>query len=126
MQDRQWYRHQSEVVGVVWQGTWTPLHADVLRSFSWSTNVAGRKRWRLLSPRHTHLLYDRFGRDMAPDFFLASGGGAHLLLVRGSRWQSCFHGSLWERIRVSCALSCLHVHQILSQSMKLRLAHQDR
>lgn len=33
------------------QGTCTPLHADVLRSHSWSANVAGRKRWRLLPPQ---------------------------------------------------------------------------
>ncbi|EIE20714.1 Clavaminate synthase-like protein [Coccomyxa subellipsoidea C-169] len=50
------------------KGTTTALHADVLRSFSWSVNVCGRKRWRLLPPQHTHLLYDRFGREMAPDF----------------------------------------------------------
>lgn len=25
------------------QGSWTPLHADVLRSYSWSANVCGRK-----------------------------------------------------------------------------------
>ena len=43
---------------------------DVLRSFSWSTNVAGKKLWRLLPPEHTHLLYDRFGREMAPRFDL--------------------------------------------------------
>lgn len=47
------------------QGTWTPLHADVLRSYSWSTNVTGRKRWKLLPPQYTHLLYDRFGRYTA-------------------------------------------------------------
>ena len=33
------------------RGTRTPLHADVLRSFSWSVNLAGRKRWRLLPPQ---------------------------------------------------------------------------
>ena len=44
------------------QDTWTPFHADVLRSYSWSTNVVGRKRWKLLPPEYTHLLYDRFGR----------------------------------------------------------------
>ena len=32
------------------QDSWTPLHADVLRSYSWSTNVAVRKRWKLLPP----------------------------------------------------------------------------
>ena len=58
------------------QGTWTPLHADVLRSYSWSTNVAGRKRWLLLPPCHTHLLYDRFGQHMAPDFSPETVAGA--------------------------------------------------
>lgn len=33
-----------------------------------SVNVCGCKRWRLLPPEHTHLLYDRFGRELAPDF----------------------------------------------------------
>ena len=27
------------------KGTFTPLHKDVFRSYSWSTNIAGRKRW---------------------------------------------------------------------------------
>ncbi|KAK9826036.1 hypothetical protein WJX74_007138 [Apatococcus lobatus] len=57
------------------KGTWTGLHADVLRSYSWSTNVAGRKLWRLLPSQHTHLLYDRFGREMAPSFEAAVGQG---------------------------------------------------
>ena len=50
------------------KGTWTGLHADVLRSYSWSANVAGAKHWQLLPPQHTQLLYDRFGRDLAPSF----------------------------------------------------------
>jgi len=32
------------------RGSWTALHADVLRSFSWSFNVCGRKRWLLFPP----------------------------------------------------------------------------
>ncbi|EFJ51911.1 hypothetical protein VOLCADRAFT_56346 [Volvox carteri f. nagariensis] len=47
-------------------GTWTPLHSDVLRSYSWSANVCGRKRWLILHPRYTHLLYDRQMLRMAP------------------------------------------------------------
>jgi hypothetical protein len=31
-------------------------------------NVCGRKLWRLLPPQHAHLLYDCFGRELAPDF----------------------------------------------------------
>lgn len=30
--------------------------------------MAGAKLWRLLPPQYTHLLYDRFGREKAPDF----------------------------------------------------------
>lgn len=47
------------------KGTSTVLHADVLRSFSWSTNVCGRKRWYLVPPEHTYLLYDCFGKTLA-------------------------------------------------------------
>lgn len=36
-----------------------------------SVNVAGRKRWKMLPPAHTDLLYDRFGRELAPSFDLA-------------------------------------------------------
>jgi hypothetical protein len=31
-------------------GSHTPLHADVLRSYSWSANICGHKRWRLFPP----------------------------------------------------------------------------
>lgn len=31
-------------------GTFTPLHKDVLNSFSWSVNITGRKRWWMLPP----------------------------------------------------------------------------
>jgi len=47
------------------RGTWTPVHADVLRSYSWSVNIAGRKRWLLLPPGCTHLVYDADRRCMS-------------------------------------------------------------
>ena len=47
-------------------GTKTHLHADVLGSFSWSSNVCGEKRWRFLSPELTYLIRDVFGRSIAP------------------------------------------------------------
>lgn len=31
-------------------GTFTPLHADVYNSYSWSTNLCGRKKWWLFRP----------------------------------------------------------------------------
>ena len=50
------------------KGTQTNLHADVMNTYSWSTNVCGRKRWLLLPPKHTHLLYDQFAQKLAPTF----------------------------------------------------------
>ena len=47
------------------KGTTTPLHADVLNSYSWSTNICGRKRWHMVPSEYTHLLYDVFGRRLA-------------------------------------------------------------
>lgn len=47
------------------KGTVTPLHADVLNSYSWSTNICGRKRWYMVPSECTHLLYDVFGRKLA-------------------------------------------------------------
>ncbi|EFH42791.1 hypothetical protein ARALYDRAFT_332532 [Arabidopsis lyrata subsp. lyrata] len=41
------------------KGSWTPLHADVFRSYSWSANVCGKKRWLFLPPLQSHLVYDR-------------------------------------------------------------------
>lgn len=41
------------------KGTWTPLHADVFRSYSWSSNVCGRKQWHFLSPAQCHLVFDK-------------------------------------------------------------------
>lgn len=42
---------QQPLAPTLLQGTSTPLHADVLRSYSWSANIAGRKLWRLLAPQ---------------------------------------------------------------------------
>jgi len=47
-------------------GTRTHLHADVLGSYSWSTNVCGHKAWRFLHPALTYLARDTFGRRLAP------------------------------------------------------------
>lgn len=32
------------------KGSWTPFHADVFGSFSWSVNIIGKKKWRLYPP----------------------------------------------------------------------------
>ncbi|XP_029444137.1 2-oxoglutarate and iron-dependent oxygenase JMJD4 [Rhinatrema bivittatum] len=48
------------------KGSWTPFHADVFRSYSWSVNICGKKKWLLFPPGqeeylrncHGHLPYD--------------------------------------------------------------------
>ncbi|XP_038611721.1 2-oxoglutarate and iron-dependent oxygenase JMJD4 isoform X2 [Tachyglossus aculeatus] len=43
------------------RGSWTPFHADVFHSYSWSANVCGRKRWLLFPPGQEDFLRDRHG-----------------------------------------------------------------
>ena len=56
--------HRFVYCGV--EGTWTPLHADVLRSFSWSVNIVGRKRWLMIPPQRSVHLLARDGSGRRP------------------------------------------------------------
>lgn len=47
------------------RGSVTRLHADVLFSYSWSANVAGRKLWRLVPAEQRHLVSDAATRPLA-------------------------------------------------------------
>ena len=42
--------------------SWTPFHADVFRSFSWSANICGTKKWYIFPPGEENKLKDRFGK----------------------------------------------------------------
>ena len=42
------------------KNSWTPLHADVFRSYSWSTNILGTKKWILIPPEKAHLVQGAF------------------------------------------------------------------
>ncbi|EFN85605.1 JmjC domain-containing protein 4 [Harpegnathos saltator] len=42
--------------------SWTPLHADVFTSYSWSANIVGRKRWLLFPPHEEDRLRDLYGQ----------------------------------------------------------------
>ena len=48
-------------------GSRTRLHADVLFSYSWSANVVGRKRWRLVPSELRHSCSDGATRPLASD-----------------------------------------------------------
>ncbi|KAJ1940382.1 hypothetical protein GGF37_003999 [Kickxella alabastrina] len=41
--------------------TWTPFHEDVFRSYSWSANICGHKKWILVLPGQNHLFTDGLG-----------------------------------------------------------------
>lgn len=43
------------------KGSWTPFHADVFRSYSWSANICGRKKWLLYPPGQEEFLRDCHG-----------------------------------------------------------------
>ncbi|KAJ8320765.1 hypothetical protein KUTeg_002352, partial [Tegillarca granosa] len=43
------------------KGSWTPFHADVFRSYSWSANILGRKKWIMFPPGEEECLKDKFG-----------------------------------------------------------------
>lgn len=49
------------------KGTFTPLHRDVYCSYSWSTNVCGRKRWWMYPPEDTKYLFMKERRIAAHD-----------------------------------------------------------
>ncbi|RCH89735.1 hypothetical protein CU097_003477 [Rhizopus azygosporus] len=42
-------------------GTFTPLHADVYRSYSWSSNICGIKKWTLFPPGQEDCFKDKLG-----------------------------------------------------------------
>ena len=47
-------------------GSRTKLHADVLFSYSWSINICGVKRWRLVRDAHRALVSDAYTAPRAP------------------------------------------------------------
>ncbi|CAL1539742.1 unnamed protein product, partial [Lymnaea stagnalis] len=54
------------------KNSWTPLHADVLHSYSWSANICGLKKWIFFPPgsekklkdKHEHLAFDLRSQEL--------------------------------------------------------------
>uniref|UniRef100_A0A8C2UIG9 2-oxoglutarate and iron-dependent oxygenase JMJD4 n=1 Tax=Chinchilla lanigera TaxID=34839 RepID=A0A8C2UIG9_CHILA len=58
------------------KGTWSPFHADIFRSYSWSVNICGRKKWLLFPPGQEEALRDSHGSlpyDVTAPALLQSG-----------------------------------------------------
>lgn len=94
-------------------GTFTPLHKDVLCSYSWSFNVAGEKRWWLVAPEDEWRLRRDDGTGaLARDLRAVSpvdhpawdaAAQARVLQVRQRPGEAIFIPSEW-------------VHQVLNES----------
>ncbi|RUS33305.1 hypothetical protein BC938DRAFT_472152 [Jimgerdemannia flammicorona] len=69
-------------------GTFTPFHADVYRSYSWSANICGIKRWTLFHPGQEHLFKDKLGnmvydvRDVDPARFSRFAEARRIVLLQ--------------------------------------------
>ncbi|TYJ98523.1 jmjC domain-containing protein 4 isoform X1 [Cucumis melo var. makuwa] len=48
------------------KGSWTPLHADVFRSYSWSANVCGKKQWNMKACVYN--IFDDISENLFPGF----------------------------------------------------------
>ena len=70
-------------------GTCTRLHADVLRSYSWSSNVAGRKRWYLVPPE-VRMRWERSKRKMRSDEIRSLRCPLENKLIFFRRTRHCF------------------------------------
>ncbi|ORX59455.1 Clavaminate synthase-like protein [Hesseltinella vesiculosa] len=59
-----WLQHSEDDYRFCYMGghgTFTPFHADVYRSYSWSCNICGIKKWTLYPPGQEDLFKDRLG-----------------------------------------------------------------
>ena len=76
------------------RGSWTPLHADVYASYSWSVNVAGRKRWWLFPPSETDALKGADGQLMF-DVRTCATLPRHVVIEQGAG-EALFVPSNWH------------------------------
>jgi hypothetical protein len=119
--------HRFVYLGV--QGTHTPLHADVLRSFSWSVNLAGHKRWRMVPPHRSRHLLDLTGQRRVPDlerwkrsdFDFPTVDRAFPLVVDQPPNSALFVPSLWYH-QVRNLSDCLSVNHNWFNASNARLA----
>nr|KAF6348892.1 jumonji domain containing 4 [Myotis myotis] len=113
---------------------WSPFHADIFRSFSWSVNICGRKKWFFFPPGQEEALRDCHGGlpyDVtAPEFLdshlhpvleVTQEAGEMVFVPSGWHHQvhnlvgrtlspSTITGSMavtWPTCGISCSRSCV-------------------
>jgi hypothetical protein len=108
-------------------GSTTLLHTDVLGSYSWSSNIVGRKRWVFFPPDQQPLLLDQHGRmvedvrTVDPVRFPHFHTAARLELVQEGG-ETVFVPSGWyhqvENLEPTLSVNanwagCCNIHQVL-------------
>ncbi|KAI0709259.1 Clavaminate synthase-like protein [Earliella scabrosa] len=108
-------------------GTFTPLHRDVYTSYSWSTNIAGRKRWWLFPPEQTALLLRKGGeehletaydvRDVDPAIFPNFTQASPIVVEQGPG-ETIFVPSGWYH-QVENLTACISINHNWCNSVNL-------
>ncbi|GJE99471.1 cupin-like domain-containing protein [Phanerochaete sordida] len=111
-------------------GTFTPLHRDVYCSYSWSTNVCGRKRWWLFPPEQTPLLFMRTRkvsvhdvRDVDPAQF-PDFAQARPLVVEQDEGETIFVPSGWYH-QVENLTACVSINHNWCNSVNLPMLYDS-
>uniref|UniRef100_A0A0G4GRK1 JmjC domain-containing protein n=1 Tax=Chromera velia CCMP2878 TaxID=1169474 RepID=A0A0G4GRK1_9ALVE len=76
------------------QGSVTPIHIDVLGSFSWSANLCGQKRWIFFRPEDAERLRGKEGTFLREEDLTAGDLPSHLEIIQGAG-DAVFVPSRW-------------------------------
>ena len=90
-------------------GSRTKLHADVLFSYSWSLNVCGVKRWRLVPAAHRGLVADAYTAPRAPDLASLPAALEVAITVEQNPWELLFVPAAWYH-EVENVTDCLSIN----------------
>ncbi|KAG9284137.1 hypothetical protein G9A89_022911 [Geosiphon pyriformis] len=118
-----WIAHTNDDYRFVYMGghgTFTPFHCDVYRSYSWSANICGIKKWTLFPPDQEHLLRDPLGnivydlRDVDSKMF-PNFAQARRFVVYQHTGETLFVPSSWYHM-VENIGDCISINHNWAQS----------
>lgn len=82
------------------KGSWTPFHADVFTSYSWSVNICGEKKWLIFPPGEENKFKDDFG-NLKYDFEDCGGLEKYLVIQKAGEGifvPSGWHHQVWNLV----------------------------